>query len=126
MPSHLIETPTDCLDLLVCNTPACEYMTHLRIKMDYSMIQDLGDGQLLQALHAARGLQVVEIIISSFLPAIINTTGGTEVLALSYELFHVKQVILVSWWPYSGGIFNGLSQLAMAIEERNKEWAQSR
>ena len=82
-----IQTPTECLDLLLLHTPASLYWTHLKIKINQLVAADLRNGQLIRALQHAWGLKLLEVEFLVDVP---------DIMWFVRQLVHIQTIKLLS------------------------------
>ena len=82
-----IQTPTECLNLLLRHTPASMYWTHLKIKINHLVAADLRKGKLKCALQHAWGLNLLEVELLVDVP---------DIMWFVRQLVHIQTIKLLS------------------------------
>ena len=122
--THSIETPTQCFHLLIDNTPACEYLTRLRIGVNDLTAGKLQQPALVGALQRAKGLRLLVCRLGLGGSGMENrpakeTVAGQNILGLARQLKHVKEVEVVVDCRCPSETLTALSN---GLEERNRDW----
>ena len=111
----------DHLNSLIHNTPAREYLAHLKIAINSYQLRAFQEGQVLNTLQEARGLKVLELILMPY-DCSEDVWPGLSTLAEQSNHLQRTRHDVPSGTSCTNNteIFNHLFE---QLEEANEEWA---